>query len=439
MTNPAYQQALDYLYSFVDFSLVRLGRDAIKRFDLARVHALTASLGNPHQQYPIIHVAGTKGKGSVSALCASVLQASGMRTGLYTSPHLVDFTERFQVDGQPISEAQLVELVEAIKPHVAAIPGLTLFEIVTALGMWYFAREGVQAAVLEVGLGGRLDATNIVQPDVSVITSISYDHMAVLGSTLTEIATEKAGIIKPGVPLVLAPQSDEAQQTIARIAAERQAPLISVAEAVRWESIAHDLDGQRFCLLGADGQWREFFTPLLGRHQIENAATAYAALEVGRARGLPISHESIRQGFAAVRWPCRFEILQRQPPLVVDSAHNRDSVRRLMQTVDDYFPDHSLVLIFGSSEDKDITGMLEEFLPRARQVILTRSIHPRAAIPEHLAEMINRTDIAVQVTTRVEDALPVALRLADQHTLILAAGSLFIAAAVKEIWKALQG
>jgi dihydrofolate synthase/folylpolyglutamate synthase len=439
MTTPAYQQALDYLYSFVDYSQVRLGRDAIKRFDLSRVHALAAALGNPHQQYPIIHVAGTKGKGSVSALCASALQAAGLRTGLYISPHLVDFTERFQIDGQPISETDLIDLVEAIKPHVAAIPGMTLFEIITVLAMWHFARQHVQAAVLEVGLGGRLDATNIAQPQVSVITSVSYDHMAVLGDTLTEIATEKAGIVKPGVPLVVAPQREESRLAVARIAAERQAPLIQVGEAVRWQPIDHTLDGQHVRLLGMDGFWQEFFIPLLGGHQIENAATAYAALQIWQWRGLPMSKTAIQQGFANVHWPCRFEILQRTPPIIVDSAHNRDSAHRLVQTVNDYFPGAPLMLIFGSSEDKDISGMFEELLPRAAQVVFTRSIHPRAADPEHLADLAVKFGSSFQVAETVEAALPAAIQLAGQNAVILAAGSLFVASAVKEVWKKNQG
>ncbi|MFZ6029490.1 MAG: bifunctional folylpolyglutamate synthase/dihydrofolate synthase [Chloroflexota bacterium] len=439
MIAPAYQQALDYLYSFVDFSQVRLGRDSIKRFDLARMHALAASLGDPQKQYPILHVAGTKGKGSVAALCASALQAAGLQTGLYISPHLVDFCERIQIDGQPISQATLIGLVEAIKPHLAAISGVTLFEITTALGMWHFARAGVQAAVMEVGLGGRLDATNIVQPAVTVITSLSYDHVAMLGDTLPQIAAEKGGIIKPGVPVVLAPQVDEARQVLKQIAAERQAPVVEVGKDIRFEAGEHSLDGQTFRVAGVDSSWQELSLSLLGRHQIENAATAYAALGVWQAHGLPVREDAIRRGFAAVRWPCRFEILQRRPPLVVDSAHNRDSARRLLQAVDDYFPGRPVVLLFGSSEDKDIAGMFDELLPRVRNVIFTRSLHPRAAQPERLAEQARPYGVALEQVSRVEDALPAALRLAGDDALVLAAGSLFVAAAVREVWRETQG
>ena len=220
-TETSYNQALDYLYSFVDYSLKHSSELAKADFNLDRMFALMESLGNPQKKYPIIHVAGTKGKGSVSALCASALQAAGYTVGLYTSPHLLDYVERIQINGEPISHEQLVELVEEIKPHVAKIEKLTTFEITTALAFMAFAKYEVNAAVFEVGLGGRLDATNIVTPKVSVITSLSYDHMAVLGNTLALIAGEKAGIIKQGVPVVSSPQKDEALEVLERVAKEK--------------------------------------------------------------------------------------------------------------------------------------------------------------------------------------------------------------------------
>src|SRR5215216_7807484 len=240
----AYNQALDYLYSFVDYSLKHISELARAEFDLDRMFALMEELGNPQEKYPIIHVAGTKGKGSVAALCASALRAAGYKTGLYTSPHLLDYIERIQIDGEPISHEQLIELVEEVKPAVAKIPKLTTFEITTALGLLAFAKNNVNAAVIEVGLGGRLDATNIVMPKVSVITSLSYDHMAVLGNTLTEIATEKAGIIKEGVPVVSAPQTEEAFQVVERIAKEKDCPFILVGKDVKFERLESSLDGQ---------------------------------------------------------------------------------------------------------------------------------------------------------------------------------------------------
>src|SRR5215216_316314 len=244
----AYNQALDYLYSFVDYSLKHISELAKAEFNLDRIFALMEELGNPQAKYPIIHVAGTKGKGSVSALCASALQAAGYKTGLYTSPHLLDYVERIQVNGQPISHEQMIELVEEIKPAVAKIPKLTTFEITTALGFLAFARNDVTAAVIEVGLGGRLDATNIVTPKVSVITSLSYDHMAVLGNTLAEIAGEKAGIIKPGVPVVSSPQPEEALEVLERVAKEKDCPFILVERDVKFERLESSLHSQSFHL-----------------------------------------------------------------------------------------------------------------------------------------------------------------------------------------------
>ena len=221
----SYNLALDYLYSFVDYSLKHSSELARADFNLDRMRLLMAELGDPQLRYPILHVAGTKGKGSVCALAASGLQAAGYRVGLYTSPHLLDYCERIQIDGRPVSHDQLVSLVEFAKPAVARIPKLTTFEITTALGLLYFADQKVDVAVIEVGLGGRLDATNVVMPRTSVITSLSYDHMAVLGDTLAKIAAEKAGIIKDHIPVVSAPQKQEALEVLVRIARERNAAL----------------------------------------------------------------------------------------------------------------------------------------------------------------------------------------------------------------------
>ncbi len=351
-TNTQYNQALDYLYSFVDYSLKHISELAKAEFNLDRMFALMEELGNPQKKYPIIHVAGTKGKGSVAALCASALKAAGYKTGLYTSPHLWDYVERIQISGEPISHQQLIELVEKIKPAVAKIPKLTTFEITTALGLLAFAENDVSAAVIEVGLGGRLDATNIVTPKVSVITSLSYDHMAVLGNTLAEIAGEKAGIIKEGIPVVFAPQVEEALEVLKRVAKEKNSPLILVGEDVKFERLTSSLDGQS---LSIRDELRHLTInlqlPLLGSHQIENAAIAYAALKTSR---IPISEEAIQQGFAQAKWPARFEVLHRTPPVVIDSAHNRDSARRLRETLDEYFPEVPVILIFCALEVKDI-------------------------------------------------------------------------------------
>ena len=426
-----YNQALDYLYSFVDYSLKHISELAKADFNLERMFALMNELGNPQANYPIIHVAGTKGKGSVAALCASALKAAGHQTGLYTSPHLGDYTERIQINGEPISHQQLIELVEEIKPAVAKIPKLTTFEITTAIGFLAFAKKDVEAAVVEVGLGGRLDATNILMPNVSVITSLSYDHMAVLGNTLAEIAGEKAGIIKAGVPVVSAPQVDEALEVLERIATQKKSPLILVGRDVKYDRLTSSLDGQELAVSDQQSVVR-LGIPLLGAHQIENAAIAYTALKTGR---IPISEEAIRKGFAQVKWPARFEILRREPPVVIDSAHNRDSARRLCETLDEYFPEIPVILIFCALEDKDIKGILEELKARLECVVATRADHPRAPSAEWMAEQVKKVDIPVEAVTPVGDALERALELAGTQKLVLAAGSVAFAGEVSSIWR----
>jgi dihydrofolate synthase/folylpolyglutamate synthase len=449
-----YNQALDYLYSFVDYSLKKSSELAKANFNLARMRELMVSLGNPEQKYSILHVAGTKGKGSTCALMAYALTAAGYTTGLYTSPHLQDYVERIQIDGRPISHAKLVELVEKIKPSVAAIPQLTTFEITTALSFLYFAQQKVDAAVIEVGLGGRLDATNVVMPRVSVITSLSYDHMAVLGNTLTLIAGEKAGIIKPGVPVVSSPQKEEALVVLERVAKECHAPLTLVGREVTFEAGEHSLDGQtisisRRLMAGkrkgeTEGGMKDseniqesviLRLPLLGQHQVANGATAYAAL---KASGLKISDATVRRGFAGVTWPCRFEIVRREPPVILDSAHNQDSFEKLAQTLEDYLPSRPVLLIFGSSEDKDLAGMLAALKGRLKLVLATVAVHPRAIAPEKIVEAANRLGVKAEIAVPVKFALTRALELAaGGREIVLSAGSMFVTAEVKTAWEKL--
>jgi dihydrofolate synthase/folylpolyglutamate synthase len=446
-----YQEALDYLYSYVDYSLTRTMRYAAENFDLGRMYALLRLMGDPQLRYKVIHVAGTKGKGSTSAMMASALKASGYRVGFYTSPHLSDYCERIQINGISISHELFTALVEEIKPFVAQVEKLTTFEISTALGFWYFAREDVDVAVVEVGLGGRLDATNVVWPLVSVITSLSLDHMDVLGDTLAKIAAEKAGIIKQGRPLVLSPQREEARLVVTRMAEERQAPLTLVGHDYLYAPWSHSLSGQSMLVWPAADQplvdeyiesggrenWEplRLSLPLLGHHQVENAATAYSALQVARAEGLLIPDSAIQKGFSEVFWPGRFEVLRRNPLLIVDSAHNRNSAQKLRQAIDDYLPAQPVILIFGASEDKDVKGMFAELLPRVRQVIATESVHPRAMPADELVNLAHRFGLPAQKVLPLEEAVDQALRMAGNEFAIVAAGSLFVAAAVREIWE----
>jgi dihydrofolate synthase/folylpolyglutamate synthase len=441
-TETAYNQALDYLYGFVDYSLKHAADLAKADFNLDRMRNLMAALGDPQKTYPTIHVAGTKGKGSTSAFCASALQAAGYKTGLYTSPHLLDFTERMQVNGQPISHADLAALVEEIKPAVAAEPFLTTFELTTALAFLYFARQKVDAAVIEVGLGGRLDATNIITPRVSVITALSYDHTAVLGETLTLIAGEKAGIIKPGVPVVSSPQKPEALAVLEKVAAERGCELTLVGRELTCVPETQTLLGQDFSLQkmvypeaptprGTNARLvsANFCIPLLGLHQVENAASAYLALQKS---GFNLSTAQIAKGFANVRWPCRFEIISRNPTVILDSAHNEEAFVRLTETLKSYFPGRQVVLVLGISEDKHLTAMLTAIQPLIDTLVVTRADHPRALEPEKIVATARQVGVQVETAVPVETALARALEIAEKNgSIVLSAGSMFVTAEVK--------
>jgi len=434
----AYNSALDYLYSFVDYSLKHSSELAKADFNLDRMRALMVELGHPETKYPVIHVAGTKGKGSVSALCASALQAAGYKVGLYTSPHLLDYCERIQINGASVSHVELVQLVEMVKPAVAKIPKLTTFEITTALGFLYFAQQKVDAAVIEVGLGGRLDATNVVMPKVSVITSLSYDHMAVLGNTLALIAGEKAGIIKPGVPVVSAPQKDEPLEVLVRIANERNAPFTLVGRDVSFKPLSHSLDGQSF-RVSTDKDALTLTMPLLGSHQVMNAAVAVTALWKLRDQDFDIPDFAIQNGFAKVKWSARFEVARRDPPVIFDSAHNQESFERLRQALDDYFPSRPVYLIFGASEDKNIPGMFAEIQPKVKKMFVTRADHPRALEPEKIQELARQAKIPNEAAASVEAAFARALDLsAKDGSIVLSAGSMFVTAEVMMAWKKLN-
>jgi len=445
-----YEEALDFLYSFIDYSLKRNFRNAAEKFNLDRMYKFMALLGDPQKDYDIIHVAGTKGKGSVSSMCASVLMAEGHRVGLYTSPHMVRFTERIKINDQEISKADVVEIIDQLKPITEKVPEITTFELMTAMAFLYFSQQKVNYSVFEVGLGGRLDATNIVTPLVSVITSISYDHVKILGDTLSEIAGEKGGIIKEGVPVVVAPQKEEARLKLEQIAQERMSPLIQVGRDYLYAADSHSLDSQHFLVWTPDEQpmvdefiesgGRDIWSPLrlriplLGFHQVENAATAYAALKTAEKLGLRLSQEAYRKGFSNVKWPGRMEVLQNHPTIVIDSAHNRYSALRLRQALDDYFPGLPVIMLFGASEDKDIEGMYQELLPRVRRVITTQSTHPRAIDAGELVELAHRFGRSARAVTPIEDAFDLAMQEAGQEAVVLVTGSVFVVAAIRDIF-----
>ena len=446
-----YQSALDYLYSFVDYSLTRAFRYSPEKFDLGRMARLMDIMGNPQDKYRNVHVTGTKGKGSTSVMIASALQAAGYQVGFYTSPHLQDFSERIQVNQRTIHHQVFCDLVEMIKKYANQVAEVTTFELSTALAFQYFAERKVDFAVIEVGLGCRLDATNVIMPEVSVITSISIDHVSVLGDSIQKIAKEKAGIIKPNRPVVVAPQNDEAKKVLTNAAEEQGAPLVQVGKQINYAPWAHSLERQSLLVWPEDDQslvdefiesggrslWEpiRLNIPLLGYHQVENAATAYTALKVLESNGISIGDEAIKEGFASVFWPGRFEVLQKNPGLIVDSAHNRDSALKLRVAIDDYLPGQSIVLLFGASEDKDVDGMFQELMPRVKRVIATKSTHPRAMEVDEIVKMAHKMGRPAVAIEEIETALRHAMNQAGEGTSVVVTGSLFVVAAIREIWK----
>ena len=436
MVDARYQQALDYIYSFIDYERAPRPRDTV-HYDLRRMYELLARLGDPHLKARTVHIAGSKGKGSVAAMIASAFITSGYSTGLNTSPHLHTFNERIRADGKLISDEELVALVEKLRPEVEAVNDkatygrVTTFELITVLAFTYFMLKGVDCQVIEVGLGGRLDATNVVQPEVCIITSISFDHTEVLGNTLTEIAAEKAGIIKPDSIVVSSPQVDEVARVIKEACLTCEAELVMVGSDVTWQGLDFDSSLQSLRVEGRLADY-ELSIPLLGQHQLENAATAVAALEVLAEKGFHISADSITNGLAQVSWPGRLQVLNRRPLVVVDGAHSPNSAGKLRQSLEQYFNFDRAILIIGVSSDKDIAGIVSELVPLYIEVIATHSIHPRAMPTASVVAEFRRHGIEARETDDISIALPLALTLAGERDLICVTGSLFVVAGAIE-------
>ena len=433
-----YQQALDFIFEYVNYERPPRFTPEAAALDLSRMERFLALLGEPHRRFRSVHIAGTKGKGSTAAMTEAILRAAGFHTGLYTSPHLHTFRERIRLDGRLLSREELVALVERCRPAIEAVEGVTTFEIITALGFLYFAQKQVEWAVLEVGLGGRLDATNVIWPEITVITTLSHDHTEILGDTLALIAGAKAGIIKTGVPLVCAPQEPEAMRVIEDVCQQRQAPLVLVGRDWSWEPVAADLTGQTLHVRGrVDGShplitYRNLRIPFLGRHQLLNATVVVALTETLRQRGVEISEAAIREGLARARWPGRLEILQRRPFVVVDGAHNGDSAQKLAAALEEFFPCRRLILIFGALRGHSVPDMLDALLPIADEVILTSSRRSRAIAVSDLLREVRAYGREAATTETVTEALERALALAGPDDLICATGSLSVASEVRE-------
>jgi len=436
-----YAQALRYLYSFTDYEKHPAAAYAPAFYNLDRLRRLLDLLGRPQDRFRSVQIAGTKGKGSTAAMLTAILSAAGHRAGLYTSPHLHTFRERIRVGEELIPEANFGRLMGRVAPAVdathenPALGRLTTFEIATALAFLYFAEAGADTAVLEAGMGGRLDATNVVEPVLSVLTPISLDHTAVLGDTLAAIAGEKAGIVKPGVPALVAPQPAEARAVFQAACRERDAPLTLVAHDVghdwTWtvrESTPH---GLRCDVVGPDVAYTDLYVPLVGAFQATNAVTAVAA-----AVQLGIDEAAIRQGLASVRWPARMEILSRRPWVVADGAHNGDSARKLAAALCDVFQPRRIVLVLGLSRGHNLDDILEPLLPLATHIVVTQSRHPRSADIDTLLAGIAAHGRQALAVEPVAQAMERALQLAGPDDLVCATGSLFVAAEARAAFHA---
>jgi dihydrofolate synthase/folylpolyglutamate synthase len=441
-----FEEAVEYLYSLGHETLaMKLGLDTIR--------VLAAACGDPQRRFPAIHIAGTNGKGSTAAMTDAILRAAGYRVGLYTSPHLVSITERVRVNGDEIAQADFARLASEVRAQSeksvargALAAAATFFEQMTMLAFLYFAEHEVDIAVLEVGMGGRFDATNICQPVVTAITSISHDHQRHLGETLVEIAGEKAGIIKTGIPLIVAPQAEDAMMTVAARAIELQAQLVSVEEMMKSSDHFHidsAIDDDDAADISLIGRYRiryrtgraEYDAPLSlsGRHQVFNALTAIHIAEQLMEEGWEISPAAIDEGLSSTEWPGRLGISQiSQRLLLLDGAHNVEGARVLRGFLAEHFSTTPITLIFGAMADKAIDEMGGLLFPIAQKVIVTGIENPRAAEPGKLQEIAAKWHEDVNCADDVKQALALAVDVTPQNGLICACGSLFLIGKIKE-------
>lgn len=448
-TSDSYQSALGFLLGRIDYERTAAGDYGPADLRLEPMRELLERLGDPLADLRVIHVAGTKGKGSTAAMIASMLTSAGYRTGLYSSPHLYRVEERMAVDARIASAAEFVSLVQAVQPHVEAMDaaggrtpggrGPTYFDLTTAMALLHFRRKRANAAVLEVGLGGRLDSTNVCLPLVSVITSISLDHTKQLGDTLAAIAGEKAGIVKPGVPVVSGVTPPEPRDVIRRIADERRAPLIELERDFTFDyepprglqkSPALGLVTYRRAASGTRFDKLAMAPP--GRHQAANAAIALATVELLRERGWSVPDAAIRQGLVGVRCPARVEVISRRPLVVLDAAHNEASARALVESLTECFDAARRVLVFATTLDKDYRAMLRILLPACDEVILTRyQSNPRGVPVDDLAAVCRELGHDFRTAPDAPSAWGMARASAAPGDMICIAGSFYLASEMR--------
>jgi dihydrofolate synthase/folylpolyglutamate synthase len=427
-----YDSTINYLYGLQKHG-IKLG--------LTNINELMNMLGSPHESFHSVHIAGTNGKGSTATAISSILGKSGFKVGLFTSPHLVSFTERIRINDRRISESDVIEIAHMIRKEVSGTDlNPTFFEIVTALAFYYFSSNNVDWAVVETGMGGRLDATNVIHPEVTVITNIGIDHCEFLGNNISDITFEKAGIIKSGVPLVTASRNEDVIKQLSGIACERNSEIHIFGKD--FSGSITDIDDRHISIdYNGYRNYGNLTVPLSGEYQLYNICTAVRVCEILREKGLHISDTSMKSGLQDLNIEGRLEWVSQTPPILIDCAHNPDAAKSLAASVKRLFKDKKIVLIAGIMADKDIRGILHELAPLATAVILTKAKCERAALPEKLKEIVSdinesgadRQPVSITGSGTVSEALDLAKSLCGEEHIILVTGSFYTTGEVKEI------
>ena len=419
MTQAHYQKCLEEMYSLHRFG-IKLGLDVISR--------ILKNLGDPHRRFSCIHIAGTNGKGSIASGLAHILHASGFSVGLYTSPHLLKFNERIVVNHVQISDKDIVDTYQAVKSACDTDREPTFFEYTTAMALHYFAKSRVDWAVIETGMGGRLDATNILNPEISIISNISLEHRSYLGNTISDITREKAGIIKSNTPVITGVTQKSAIAVVEAAAAKMSAPLYRLGRDFR---VRRKGKGW-FSYSGMDNQWQNMRTGLRGNHQIDNAALVLAACEILRNKNVPITLETIRHSLDSYQWPGRLEILPTSPPILIDGAHNLMSARVLGNYFRDELSDEKITLVIGVLDDKPYQSILQSLLPHCRRVILTEPKIDRRLSPEKMMDLAKSLVPDTEIVLDVGAAVRHAISTTPPDGMVCIAGSLYVVGEAKQ-------
>ncbi len=442
-----YNAAMRFLLSQTDYEQMLRVRYNSDTFSLDRMKLLLKKLGNPHQKLRSVHIAGTKGKGSTATMLASMLQACGHSVGLYTSPHICDIRERISINGQNIPRTEMTKLIAKFAPHVERMKKdkPTFFEIMTAMAFAYFKDQGVDIAVIETGLGGRLDSTNVIDPEVCGLTSISMDHTHQLGPELTDIAREKAGIFKKDVPAVSVEQDPAAKRVLKKVANDAKTKVVFTGDDIdfsyRVESSREDGCHTRVCLTTPHSQFEHLPVPALGEHQAVNCGLALALLDQLKLKGLEVDDAKAIRGLANVRLPGRMEMVHSSPRIIADGAHNGASIQALMRGLGQHIPYDSMVMVFGCGVDKDIRGMMEQISTGADKVIFTQAqSNGRAADPRDLAEIYTEMSDGrvAQIAPNLSEALQLANSAVSAEDIICVCGSFYLVGEAKQLLQTKQ-